>query len=251
MRSLRQIASRVKARMAKDPFPYVVTLRTFDPAGVKFEVTNPVEEYRVVQHGNETEYTAAMLADLGPEDVLYDIGGNVGMVSLHAARKCTTVSFEPDPSYRRRLEVNAALNPSHPFTIEPIAISDSDGAVTLFTDGDDGISPSLVDKGGRGRVTATATSLDNLMEGGRLPAPTVIKFDIEGAEILALRGAAALFSGPNRPRALFIEVHDTLLGGFGSTADEVYGLLEKYGYTDAIYRARRAEQTHLILHASR
>lgn len=252
MRSLRQIASSAKARLVphKDPWPYVVNLDAFDPAGVKFEVSNRTEEFRVVSHGGETEYTAAMLADLRPDDVLYDVGGNVGMVALHAAAICTTVAFEPDPSYRRRLEGNAALNPSRRLTIEPIAVSDSDGSVTLYTDGDDGISPSLADRGDRGTVTAMARSLDSLIEERRLPVPTAIKLDIEGAEILALRGGAHLFSGPDRPRALFIEVHDTLLEGFGSSADEVYELLEKYGYTDTVYRARRADQTHLILHAS-
>lgn len=246
-----EIVARVKTKARLKRMPYVVTLRTFDPAGVKFEVSNGVEYFRVVEHGGETEYTTAMIGNLRSDDILYDIGGNVGMVALHAASKCPTVSFEPDPSYRRRLEVNARLNSSRRFTIEPVAVSDSDGTVTLYTDGDDGRSPSLAQKGERGSTTVAARSLDSIVAEGRLPAPTVIKMDIEGAEILALRGAAKLLTGPQRPRMLFMEVHDTLLGGFGSSSDEVNELLRQYGYTEASYRVRRNDDTHhLILHAT-
>jgi FkbM family methyltransferase len=173
------------------------------------------------------------------------------MVALHAAKICHTVAFEPDPSFRRRLQVNSALNPDRTFTLEPTAISDLDGDVVLYTDGDDGTSPSLVQqRGEKGSVSVAARSLDSLIAEGRLPRPTVIKLDIEGAEILALRGAKRLLAASERPRALFIEVHDTFLPGFGSSADEVYALLHEYGYTMATYRARRDGQTNLILHAS-
>lgn len=255
MKSILQAASGVKARvneyLFKRQLPIVVTLTDFESPGVRFEVSNLTEHFRVVRHGGETEYTAAMLQDLRDDDVLYDVGANVGMVALHAAKICRTVAFEPDPSFKCRLEVNTALNPDRAFDLEPIAISDSDGNVVLYTDGDDGNSPSLVHQRGESdSVTVTARSLDSLRAEGRLPSPTVIKLDIEGAEILALKGARQLLAAPDRPRALFIEIHDTYLPGFGSSADEVNALLSEFGYTNAIYRARRSDQTHLILHAS-
>lgn len=250
MRTLGQIAASAKVRLIRRRLPFVVNLRTFDASGVRFEVSNLVEYFRVVEHGDETEYTAAMLGSLREDDVLYDIGGNVGMVALHAAKTCTTVAFEPDPSYRRRLEVNAGLNPARRFLIEPIAIGDCDGKATLYTDGVEGNSPSLVERGERGSVSVATRTLDSLIAEERLPIPTAIKLDIEGAEILALRGGVQLLTGPLRPRVLFIEVHDTMLEGFGSSSDEVYSLLAEYGYTDASYSAHRNDQTHLILHAT-
>jgi FkbM family methyltransferase len=249
--SIQQLPAAAKRRLIKLRLPRVVTLRDFDSSGVRFEVSNVVEHFRVVEHGGETEYTAAMLRNLRSDDVLFDIGANVGMVALHAAKTCRTVAFEPDPSFRRRLQVNNALNPDRAFTVEPIAISDSDGNVDLFTDGDDGNSPSLVhQRGESGSVTVSARSLDSLLDEGRLPLPTVIKLDIEGAEILALRGAERLLRSEDRPRALFVEVHDTFLPGFGSSAEEVHSLLQEYGYTNVTYRADRNGQTHLILQAS-
>lgn len=251
MRSVRQLISAAKWRWIEHRLPFVVNLQDFDRSGVRFEVSNMGEHLRVVGHGGETEYTAAMLSDLRDDDVLYDVGANVGMVALHASKICCTVAFEPDPSFRSRLEVNGALNPDCTFSLEPTAISDSDGSVVLYTDGDEGNSPSLVhQRGENSSVTVTARSLDSLVAEGRLPRPSVIKLDIEGAEILALKGAKELLGAPDRPRALYIEVHDTFLPGFGSSADEVYALLQHYGYTNSVYRAKRADQTHLILHAS-
>ncbi|ORW75433.1 FkbM family methyltransferase [Mycobacterium sherrisii] len=243
--------TRVNEYFYKRRLPFVATVTEFDAAGVRFEISNLVETFRVLEHGGETEYTAAMLADLCPDDVLFDIGANIGMVALHAAKICRTVAFEPDPAIQRRLTVNSNLNPDRSFAVEPIAVSDADGSVLLYTDGDDGNSPSLVhQRGESGSVPVTARSLDSLMAEGRLPRPTVIKLDVEGAEILVLRGAKRLLTGPNRPRALFIEVHDTFLPGFGSSAEEVNTLLKKFGYSNATYRSERWDQTHLILHAS-
>jgi FkbM family methyltransferase len=253
VKSIRAAVSDVRRRVDtffyKRRLPTVVTLTEFEAAGVRFEVSNLTEHFRVVLHGGETEYTAAMLQDLRDDDVLFDIGANVGMVALHAAKICRTVAFEPDPSFQRRLAVNTALNPDRTFTLEPIAVSDTNGSVVLYTDGDEGNSPSLVhQRGENDSVSVSARSLDSLLAEGRLPRPTVVKLDVEGAEILVLRGAKQLLTGPGRPRALFIEVHDTFLPGFGSSADEVYALLDEFGYTSASYRSERWDQTHLILH---
>ncbi|MGY4867400.1 FkbM family methyltransferase [Mycolicibacterium elephantis] len=255
MKSIQQIAAGVKRRatlpLVRRRLPFVVTMTDFETSGVRFEISNLREHFRVVAHGGETDYLAAMLRDLREDDVMFDVGANVGLVALHAARICKTVAFEPDPAFRQRLEANIALNPDRSFAVEPIAISDSDGSVDLYTDGDDGYSPSLVrQRGESGRVSVSARSLDSLLSEGRLPRPTVIKLDIEGAEILALRGARRLLTDSEKPRALFIEIHDTFLPGFGSSRDEVSSLLREFGYTNAIYKARRADQTHLILHAS-
>jgi FkbM family methyltransferase len=248
VRSFQQIKSGIERRLFERRLPFVVTLRDFDPSGVKYEVSSLAERFRVIEHGGETEYTSAMLEYLRPGDVLFDVGANVGMVALHAAGICRVVAFEPDPAIRRRLQVNSALNPTRSFSIEDIAIGDMDGSAILYTNGDRGTSPSLVrQRDEAGSVRVSARTLDSLASEGRLPQPTVVKLDIEGAEVLALRGARRLLSGPDKPRALFIEVHDTFLPGFGSSADEVGALLHDFGYTKEVYRTKRGDQTHLIL----
>jgi FkbM family methyltransferase len=230
-------------------YPYQARLRGLDAEGITFEVSNSVEGHRVLDYGGEQDYMSAMLAYLNEEDVLFDVGANIGLVSLHAARRCRVVAFEPDPSFRGRLERNLALNPDIRIDdVLPIAASDGDGDVTLYTDGAGGMSPSLRhQRNEKGEVTVQARSLDSLLAENRLPAPTVLKIDIEGAEILALRGATSLLSSDAAPRALILEIHPQLLGAFDASADDVVQLVEGAGYTQRIYEATRVAETQLIL----
>lgn len=239
---------KIRYRLWQHQLPKVITLKDFDRQGVKFEAIGRSELHRIVNLGYEPDYLGRMLGALGSEDVLYDIGANIGLVSLHAASRCRSVAFEPDPGFFGRLQRNAQLNPSADVQLLPIAISDTDGAVDLFTGGVEGTSPSLVhQRDERSRVQVEASTLDSLIDRGGLPAPTVLKLDIEGAEILALRGALRLLHGANPPRLLFLEVHDSFLPGFGSTSGEVIELVRAAGYDNTVYAATRADQQHLIL----
>ena len=242
--TLRRVRFRIQARH----LPRIVTLKDFHPEGVRFEATTPSELHRIIARGYEPEYLGQMLGALAPDDIFFDVGANIGLVALNAARRCRTVAFEPDPTICSRLRCNLQLNPSVPIDVRQVAISDSNGSVELFTDGVDGTSPSLVHQRGERRTARVdAHALDTLLEGGTLPAPTVVKLDIEGAEILALRGATRLLNGADAPRLLFLEVHDSFLPGFGSSAAEVMALVTNAGYRNVRYKAQRSDQQHLIL----
>lgn len=237
----------LRHRAWKRRLPRVFTLTGLDPTGVKFEATNLGERQRIMTYGGELQYLRAMLATLRPDDILYDIGANIGLLALHAARECQTVAFEPDPAFFARLQRNLQLNPSIYVDLLPVAISDTDGTATLFTDGVEGNSPSLVhQRGEEDAVEVRVETLDALARGA-LPTPTVLKLDTEGAEVLALRGAKRLLRGPTAPRALFLEVHDSFLPAFGSSSEEVLALARGAGYGAVHYEARRANEQHLIL----
>lgn len=240
--------ARVRDRALQRRLPQVFTLTDLDPLGIRLEASNIVERHRILSYGDEPEFLGAMLDALRADDVLYDIGANVGLVALHAARKSTTIAFEPDPEFLARLRRNVQLNPSVSVEILPVAVSDSNGRVTLYTDGAQGNSPSLVRQDAkRGSVDVKAQTLDSIVAEGGLPLPTVLKIDIEGAEVLALRGARDVLHGRQPPRALFLEVHDGFLPAFGSSGDEVLEIVRDAGYTEMRYEARRFDQRHLIL----
>jgi len=54
--------------------------------------------------------------------------------------------------------------------------------------------------------------------------------DIEGAEILAIKGMRELLGSGQAPRAIFIEIHPAFLGMFGPSPNEVMMLVQSFGY---------------------
>jgi FkbM family methyltransferase len=227
-------------------FPRLVTIRTLIPQGCRFEVGNPVEAFRVEQFGNEEGFTNLILQEIQPTDVFYDVGASVGLVTVHAAQKgAHVVAFEPDPSYCSRLKANLALNGLQKTQIMEWAVADKEGEATLFTDGIEGNSPCLREIGKRGAVRVHMDSIDNALQRGLIPRPDVVKMDIEGAEVLALRGMQRLLQSEDSPRALFIEIHPVLLSEFRSSPQEVHSILAQSGFSQE-YRVQRAGEVHCI-----
>jgi FkbM family methyltransferase len=140
--------------------------------------------------GYEPE-TGALLDRLVPADgVMFDIGANWGHFSLQVASRPgfrgQIHAFEPMPSTYRDLEASikgarleAVVHPHN------VAMSDSDGAAHMtMPDGEhSGLATIVADDSG---VPMRRARLDSL----GLPAPSVMKIDVEGHEAAVLRGAA-------------------------------------------------------------
>lgn len=250
MRLARSVANRVLRRLRSQRLPRIVTLYEFDPNGCRFEVTTPVERYRVVDFGGERVFTHLLLNSLRPDDILFDVGACVGLVSVHAAARCAqVVAFEPDPHYLSRLRRNLSLNNVNNVRVEGVALSNEVGTAVLFTDGVEGRSPSLRQVGERGEVQVETVTLDDYLERTNI-WPSAIKMDIEGAEILALRGARRLLGSERAPRMIFLELHPNFITAFGSSTEEVKGLLRDHGYA-ARDVAEREDQLHVVYECRR
>jgi FkbM family methyltransferase len=168
------------------------------------------------------------------------------LYAIHAAVRCKQVfAFEPDPGFQQRIQRNCSLNYLSNIHILPWAVSNQSGQTTLFTGGVAGKSPSLRDFGQGAPLSIEARSLDEEILQGRLPRPTVIKMDIEGAEWLALRGMSKLLSSPSPPRSLFVEIHPSFLRHFDASVEDVLSLIGSSGY-QRVYHASRDQQEHFI-----
>jgi FkbM family methyltransferase len=155
--------------------------------------------------------------------VVFDLGANVGMVSmLEAKRGADVYAFEPNPDCFRRLLKNVLANGLegriHAFNI---AVGAAVGAGTMH-----------VDKGGTtgGTVTVGAapgqarrvgiTTLDQISAAIGVSQIDLLKIDIEGAEVDALRGATRTLSMTAR---VIIEYHSAAL------LSETEAILERHG----------------------
>ena len=244
----RRIRRKTRFAVKGDQYPYELTITGLVPQGCKFEIAGDRERRRVVGLGNEEGFVRLLLDEIQSGDIFFDVGSCVGLFALHAAvRGAKVIAFEPDPGYRKRLTRNIRKNKlKNSIKVVEWAVSDKKGVATLYTDGvEGGQSPSLVQVGKRGSVIVDTDSIDSAIANRSLPLPTMVKLDIEGAEILALRGMKDLFGSPDAPRCLFVELHPEFLPGFGSTAKECINLIESFGYFKE-YSHIRDKQLHCI-----
>jgi FkbM family methyltransferase len=138
-------------------------------------------------------------------DVVVDAGAHVGKVSRSFAKACgsegAVYSFEPDPvNYVALAQHNHDLACVH-----PIRSGVWDQTTTLSFNNVDGPSAghALSDNG---TIAVPVVSLDDFFSHDGRRAPTVMKFDIEGAEAKALSGAEATIR-EHKPRLMISAYH--------------------------------------------
>jgi FkbM family methyltransferase len=169
--------------------------------GIRMRVETGNELSAAIYNGSfewaEREWLTTYL-DENFETCFYDIGANIGLMSLLAAQKLRAtgevVAFEPVQSTFEKLRHNISLN-THLENIQPVrmALSDQNGEQKIYLTGPGRDAwNSLVPAEGVKSETILTARLDDLMnnEALDLPPPTLMKIDVEGWEIHVLRGAA-------------------------------------------------------------
>lgn len=197
--------------------------------------TATYEEFRRFQSlMGEEEIVKDLLQNLDPTDVFFDIGANVGTYSCFAAEKLDrgrVVAFEPEPNNANRLRENASRN-DQDIDLHRLALSDSGGRTQLELDGTTmgAGQHSLGATGSADTIEIAQQTGDHLVAREDVPAPTVLKIDVEGAEMKVLLGLQDTLSRESC-RLVYCEVHPERLRAFGHTVSDLDGLLRDCGFT--------------------
>lgn len=173
----------------------------------------------------EMELQRAIQRWVQPGQVVYDLGANVGYVSLLLARAVgaqgQVFAFEPLPTNQERLRRNLELNPGLPVQLIPAAAAENSGRGIFALHGSDDMGRLQMDGGSAAETIEVETiALDDF--GKTHPAPSLIKIDVEGAEVFALQGMPTLLR--TAKPILFIEIHGYEAG------NACWQLLEQAGY---------------------
>jgi FkbM family methyltransferase len=166
---------------------------------------------------------------LEPDRDVIDAGAYLGLYALVAARRGTirrVWAFEPDPRNFACLERNVEEN-SAEVRCHPLATSDRNGKVSLklARAGQSRTSVDLRRSEADAGQTRAVTLDDFLPEDA---APGVIKLDVEGHEVAALRGMRQLLED-HRP-TLFVEHDPTSLHRQGTSSQALLDFLHRSGY---------------------
>lgn len=177
---------------------------------------------RFIRGNYDGDGVSAFMATIPRGGVVFDVGAHVGyyaMAAAHAAGPAgRVVAFEPLPLNLRYLRGHVRANRLTNITVVAACVGERGGRAGFEYCGGTGRG-RMVEGGG----CVATVSLDEEIEAGRLPAPDVIKMDVEGAEVGALNGAARTLRAKH-PRIL-LSVHSPALKA------ECTRLLRDFGYT--------------------
>lgn len=182
----------------------------------------------------ENSVQEALVRHLPHGGVMYDVGANLGFFSLVAARlvgpEGRVYAFEPAPENAAAIRRNAELNRVGNIVVIPRAVASRRATARLQLVDDQSWS-RLEEFGkhpGTERVIEVETvALDELVDSGELPPPTLVKIDVEGAELAVLEGMRATLS-KYRP-AIICELHDTQDGFAAAMAGHSYRVINLEG----------------------
>lgn len=199
-------------------------------------ITGHLAEYGAHQRGTLN----ALLGLLDDDLVVWDVGAHIGtlLVPLLASGKVASgLAIEADHDtaailrrnlvdngYGEDIEILEALlhDPAGPAGgFSPARFPGNSGATTFL--------PAPGRGAGRARDRRARTvgpTLDDLR--AERPAPSLVKIDVEGAEVGVLRGAEGVLA-TDRP-VLLVEVAAHQLIRQGSSVDELDALLDRHGY---------------------
>ena len=188
------------------------------------------------------------------DDVVLDIGANIGAHTLHLAR-CVgpggkVVAFEPTAFAFNKLVTNVGLNPtlSPRILMEQVMLVEKPGADLvpgIYSSWPLANQSDLHQKhGGRLRRTdgASVATLDEYLERAGIVRVHLVKMDIDGYECLVLRGSMTTLKR-ERP-LIIIELAPYTIVETGHSLEELLDILGTSGYTLTALKSGQPLQTN-------
>ena len=208
----------------------------YEPVEIRLIATSDIERKWRVQTCRKEPWTVAWLEKyIRSGAVLYDIGANVGPFTLIAAKRAPSVkvvAFEPSHANFSHLCHNVVLNRLADAVIPvPMPLWSRTGMMNLkYRSTEPGQSRHTMREAGPLRGAAGsryvqpvfAYRLDDLVKQFNLPAPTVLKLDVDGGEVDVLTGAEETLKTPGL-ESLLVEYEADL-------AEQVKALLSAAGF---------------------
>jgi len=186
---------------------------------LEFVIPNRLTLYRVDSFATKEPETLEWIENIPKGEVLWDIGANVGLYTVYAAKlnDCKVYAFEPSVFNLELLARNICLNGLQKIvTIVPVALSDKNsenifqmsstdwgGALSTFEAGIDQNGKSI---NGIFEYKTLGMSMADAIRVFNMHSPKYIKMDVDGIEHFILRGGADVL---NTVESVLLEINES------------------------------------------
>lgn len=188
-------------------------------------------------------YTPSFLP-IEQNDVVVDVGANIGVFSLYAAlhTRNTVHAFEPFPANFAGLQQNVQTNRQKNIVLHQCAVSDMTGTERFSGWHDYWWRQKVSHNVKESQIDVSSTTLEDFMDAEQLACIDFLKLDCEGSEGVILNSISQ--HGLKRIRKIALEFHDgvsklkhgqiqALLQGAGFTTNLVWDGRSKLGLLHA------------------
>ena len=215
--------------------------------------------YRWIPEDYEPAVFTALKSRVHSGSVVLDIGANVGVFSLLMARWVGSAgrvyAFEPAPESLWALRRHVALNElAEKIEVVGQAVSDVTGEAMFFAhtfNEGNSLSRGFLNRVPAAQAVRVPVTTVDCFCGQRDIIPTLLKIDIEGFELHALRGAKQTLAR-HRP-AVVVELHPMNWPEIGESPETAAALLAELGYRATPLEGQAdplAEYGHVVLEPS-
>jgi len=190
-----------------------------DGKEVKFVAVNEMTAWRAQSVMSKEPGTVAWIEEMAAGEVLLDVGANVGLYSLCAARfrGARVFAFEPESQNFALLNTNIHRNGLQDAVLAYcVALSDETRFDSLYLSSfeaggschafGESVRPDGAPLAAAFRQGCFATTLDALIASGAVPVPRHIKIDVDGIEHKVIRGAAKTLAD-RRVGSVLVEIN--------------------------------------------
>ena len=199
----------------------------------------------------EVPIQEAMQKHLKSGDVFYDIGANIGFFTTIGASLVSqsgqVYSFEPVPQNASALKHNIQINSFSNVDIVDKAVSKESGkGELLLGDYSGSHTLSTTDQSSRpkkyqSKISVEIVSIDNLIDQQAIKPPSVVKIDVEGAELDVIEGMCETIQ-KFKP-VLIYEIDDRKEDGLLLQEKEINKLINSFDYKIEVLRDAYPEMT--------
>lgn len=202
---------------------------------LKIVIPNSICEWRAKTFSTKEPETLEWIDSFEEKSVVWDIGANIGLYSMYAAKKrnCLVWSYEPSVFNLELLARNIFTNKLHgQICIMPFALNDKLGLSAMrmtTTEWGGALSTFGENLGWDGKEVneifefkTIGLSMDEAKGLLKIPQPDYLKMDVDGLEHFILKGGKSVLQ---LVKGVLIEVNDD----FHEQAEQCYQLLTQAG----------------------